>query len=480
MKYLIGLDGGSQSTKVVIVDLDGKVVCRARQPLQPLASPQPGVAEHPDDDLWASTAAALRSALDKFPHPLTDLIGIGVCTIRCCRAELLKDGSLAAPVQNWIDERMSGPWQNSDPAITNVTTSSGYITHRLTGQRVDTAANYEGPWPIDKTTGQWSEDPALIAQFNVPREALFALQVPGSIAGGVSDDAARVTGLPAGLPVVVTANDKAVEALGAGLHGAQPSTRGAALLSLGTYVGAMTADAGYYPTARYFFSNMAALPKQFLQECDGLRYGMGTVSRLIKLFGEDLQQQAVGESLRAEEILNREAADITPGADGLLASPDWQTPARLLTQSNYTRAQLYRALLETIALSMHNKLARMAEELDTKPTSIIVSGGGANSDLMLQIVADVTGLPTSRPALTDAAGLGSAICAAVAVGAADNFEAAAKRMVRLSSRYNPDPENHLFYCSLNEHIYRDLTDSTDQLLQQWQSLPPSGQVSQPT
>ena len=56
-KYIIGLDGGTQSTKVIIFDLEGNVVCQGKQELNPMFMPRPGVAEHPDDDLWDSIIA---------------------------------------------------------------------------------------------------------------------------------------------------------------------------------------------------------------------------------------------------------------------------------------------------------------------------------------------------------------------------------------------------------------------------------------
>jgi len=94
--YLIGIDGGSQSTKVVVYDLDGRAVCEGRQPLRPMRMPAPGVVEHPDDDLWDSLAGASRQAMQRFPGDPAEILAVGLCTIRFCRAMLRADGSLAA------------------------------------------------------------------------------------------------------------------------------------------------------------------------------------------------------------------------------------------------------------------------------------------------------------------------------------------------------------------------------------------------
>ena len=85
--------------------------------------------------------------------------------------------------------------------MVRATTSSGYITHRLTGEFRDTAANsIVLQWPIDTDTWQWSDDAALLRQFELRREMLFELVMPGAVLGHVTAAAAAATGLPAGLP----------------------------------------------------------------------------------------------------------------------------------------------------------------------------------------------------------------------------------------------------------------------------------------
>ena len=110
-----------------------------------------------------------------FPGDPADIAAVGLCTIRFCRALLTADGSLAEPVLSWMDERVARPYQADNPQARYVTTSSGYITHRLTGQFIDTAANYEGMWPIDHDTAAWPDDPAAYAATGMPRDMLFDL-----------------------------------------------------------------------------------------------------------------------------------------------------------------------------------------------------------------------------------------------------------------------------------------------------------------
>lgn len=100
----------------------------------------------------------------------------------------------------------------------------------MTCQCKDTAATYAGMWPISSDSWEWLRDDEGFSKFQIPREMLFELLMPGDVLGSVTPDAFRTPeSRPAGLPVIATSNDKAVEALGCGLR--SPDTL---LVSLGT------------------------------------------------------------------------------------------------------------------------------------------------------------------------------------------------------------------------------------------------------
>lgn len=466
-KYIIGIDGGSQSSKVIIYDLEGNIVCEGKETLRPLDLPAPGIAEHPDDDLWETIVCACRKALNDFQGDKQDIIGVGLCTIRCCRACLKADGRLASPVQSWMDIRLSKPYEHTDASVRYVTTSSGYISHRFTGAFKDTASNYEGPWPIDKDTWQWSADPEVVNYFNVPIKMLFELVMPGSILGGVTKEAAEQTGIPAGIPVIATANDKAVEALGAGLPPGNTL-----LVSLGTYICSMMIGKKNVKEAQSFFSNMASVPYQYLYESGGIRRGMWTVSWFTNLLGEELVNKASERGISPEEFINAEANQVPAGCEGLMTVLDWLAPPSqpykrglmIGFDGRHTRAHIYRSILEAIAYTMKNHADAMCEELDVTLEKIIVSGGGSNSDLFMQIFADVFGLPALRNQVNGSASLGSAICVSVALGEYKNYEEAIHVMVKKGNTFFPDKDNLKIYQLLNEKVYQQIPKYTDEIL----------------
>jgi xylulokinase len=461
--YLLAIDNGSQSTKVTIFDSRGHAVASARRRLKPYDTSVPGHAVHPGDDLWDSIRHACRSAMDQFPGNPADIAAVGLCTIRFCRALLTADGSLAEPVMSWMDERVARPYETGHPLVRYVTTSSGYITHRLTDQLADAAANYQGVWPIDQDTWTWSSDPAAYAATGMPREMLFDLVPPGGLLGQVTAAAAEATGIPAGLPVYATANDKAVEALGSGLE-----EEDTVLLSLGTYIAAMTIGSSARSADDSYWANFAARPGQYLYESTGVRRGMWTVSWFRSVLEASRAGEPAAESL--EDTLNAEASELAPGCNGLLTVPDWLAPgnapwrrgALLGFDGSQGRAHIYRSILEGIALTMANHTDAMEQALARALSSVIVSGGGSRSDLMMQIVADVFDRPARRTAVNDAAGLGAAICAAVGHGIYPDWGEATAVMVTMGDEFAPDAGAARTYQKINK-VYAGLTSFTDPL-----------------
>jgi xylulokinase len=457
--YLLAIDNGSQSTKVTIFDARGHAVAAARRRLKPYDTSVPGHAIHPGDDIWDSIKDACRAAMAQFSGDPADIAAVGLCTIRFCRALLAADGSLTEPVLSWMDQRVSRPYEPASPLTRYVTTSSGYITHRLTGQFTDAAANYQGVWPIDQDTATWSSDPAAYARTGMPRDMLFDLVPPGGRLGEVSAAAAQATALPAGLPVYATANDKAVEALGSGLE------EGSVLLSLGTYIAAMTTGSSSRSADDSYWVNFAARPGMYLYESTGIRRGMWMVS-----WYRGVLEGSPDDETHLENTLNAAASRLTPGSNGLLTLPDWLAPghaawrrgALLGFDGSQGRAHIYRSILEGIALTMANNTAAMEQALARRLSPVLVSGGGSRSDLMMQIVADVFDRPARRTTVSDAAGLGAAICAAVGHGIYPDWDQATAAMVAVGDQFTPDPPAVRAYQQINK-IYAGLTSFTDPL-----------------
>lgn len=480
--FLIGVDCGTQSAKVVVFDAAGHAVARGDQPLRPMLRPHHGVVVHPEDDLWDAISAASRSAMANFTGDPKQIVGVGICPIRCNKAFLKADGSLVEPVISWMDDRAYQPYVPSDPSTAYATTSSGYVSHRFTGEFKDTAANnIDMQWPIDTDTWQWSNDPTVFERFGVMREMLVTLQMPGDVIGPVTVGAAAATGIPVGIPVVATANDKAVEMLGAGPLGPR-----SALVSLGTYIAAMVPGTINHLDPKHFWTNFASIPNRYIYESNGVRRGMWTLTWFLDLLGPEVADRAASVGLSRESYLEREARDVPAGSDGLLTVLDWLAPtshpyrkgSMVGFDARHTRGHIYRSILEAIALTMKTNVDAMCDELGIALDEIVVSGGGSHSALFMQIFADVFGIPATRSTGSGGASLGAAICAAAATGVHRDIESAATAMASVRASVMPNIENSEMYRRMNETVYRDIRLTTDALFER--SYPIFHAVDQPT
>ena len=465
-KYLMGIDEGSQSAKITIFDMEGNIVCEGQSPLKPYNLPKPGYVEHPDDDWWDAICKASKNCMAKFEGDPKDIVGIGLCTIRCCRAYLKEDGTLAQPALSWMDIRLSQPYTHENPDVKYIVASSGYITHRLTGEKKDTIANYEYGWPVDVDNWKWSDDPEAYKATGMPREMLFDLVMPGDVLGYVTEEAAQATGLPVGTPVVATSNDKAVEGLGTGCMG--DST---VCISLGTYTSAMMEGKENLKGTSYAWPKFSCMPNKYLYDSNGIRRGMWTVSWYRDILGEGYAKLAAEQGMSPEEALGKEAEQVPVGSDGLMTVLNWlanvdaryQKGIMIGFDGRHTRGHIYRSILEAVAMTMKGHVTDMCNEVNAKMDKLIITGGGSNSDLFMQIFADVFDIPVVRNEVNGAAGLGSAICAAVAAGVYDSFEDAVAHMVRIKDTFTPVPENVEVYKKMIP-VYSEITKYTDPVL----------------
>lgn len=169
--------------------------------------------------------------------------------------------------------------------------------------------------------------------------------------------------------------------------------------------------------------------------------------------------------------MSEEAEKVPAGSDGLMTVLDWLAPVdarykkgiMIGFDGRHTRGHMYRSLLEAIAMTLKKHVDDMCNEVHVTLDKLIITGGGSNSDLFMQIFADVFNLPVVRNEVNGAAGLGSAICAAVATGVYGSFEEAVENMVRVKDEFTPNPVNTELYDKLRV-VYQGITVHTDEIL----------------
>lgn len=120
----------------------------------------------------------------------------------------------------------------------------------------------------------------------------------------------------------------------------------------------------------------------------------------------------------------------------------------------HTRAHLYRSILEGPAYALREGKEQIERRSHAPMTSLRVSGGGSQSDMAMQLTADIFGLPTARPHLFETSGLGAGIDTAVGLGLHPDFETAVNAMTRHGDRFEPNPSNHRRYNERYHKVYK--------------------------
>lgn len=122
----------------------------------------------------------------------------------------------------------------------------------------------------------------------------------------------------------------------------------------------------------------------------------------------------------------------------------------------HTRAHMYRAMIEGITYALREGKELLEKRSGKELRRLVVSGGGSQSDQIMQITADVFGMPVERPHTYEASALGSAIATAVGTGAHPDFETAVALMTHVVDRFEPVPANQQIYNDLYLGVYKKM------------------------
>jgi sugar (pentulose or hexulose) kinase len=206
----------------------------------------------------------------------------------------------------------------------------------------------------------------------------------------------------------------------------------------------------------------AAVPGAYSLELQVYR-GYWMVSWFRQQFGQHEEKQALEEGVDPETVLDRLVGQVPPGSMGLMLQPYWTPGLRIPGPEAkgailgfgdvHTRAHIYRAILEGLAYALRDGMERTEKRTGTAVREIRVAGGGSRSDAAMQITADIFNLPTARPHVSEASGLGAAIDAAVGLKLHSGFDSAVREMTRVGRVFEPDPETTATYDALYRRVY---------------------------
>jgi sugar (pentulose or hexulose) kinase len=358
---------------------------------------------------------------------------------------------------NWIRTHQPAVWKATHKYLY----LSGYHTFRLTGRYRDSVGCQVGYMPFDYKRQRWSSKQDWKWQaVPMDRRVLAELVPPGEWLGEVTRQAAEATGIPAGLPVIAAAADKACEVIGAGCL--EPHI---GCLSYGTTATINTTHRRYLEVIPLIPPYPAAIPEAYSLEVQIFR-GFWMVSWFKEEFGQMEQELAAEQGVPPEVLFDRLVEHVPAGSMGLMLQPFWSPGLKVPGPEAkgaiigfgdiHRRGYLYRAILEGLAYALREGKERTEERSGVEVTDLRVAGGGSQSDAAMQITADVFGLPAARPHVYETSGLGAAIDAAVGLGLYSDFDGAVQAMTRRGRIFEPDPDRHQVYNALYHRVYRQM------------------------
>ncbi len=464
MAYLLGLDISTTGAKAILIDEQGQVIATHNTP-HPSSTPKPLWSEQNPADWWDGIATSIRAVLDQTHHP--EIAAVGLTGQMHGLVLLDAGGSVLRPSILWNDQRTQAQcdeitqrigferliqltgnraltgftapkilWvRENEPEIyaqaAHMLLPKDYIRLMLTSDYVMDVSDASGTSLLDVANRRWSSE--VLAALDIPAAWMPRLAEGPEVTGVVNADAAEMTGLKVGTPVVGGGGDQAAGAVGVGA--VEPH-----IVSL--VVG--TSGVVFAPLPAYAYEPQGRL-HAFCHAVPGMWHFMGVTLSAAGSLQWYRDTLAAGEEFDA---LLAPAADIAPGSDGLLFLPylsGERTPypdplargAFIGLTVRHTQAHMTRAVLEGVAFSLKDCFGLMDNAGLPTQLQVRVSGGGARSPIWRQILADVLGAPLVTTNSTEGAAYGAALLAAVGARVFPDVASACQAAIRTSAATEP-------------------------------------------
>ena len=504
MEYVIGIDLGTSGTKTVLFDREGRGIASALVEY-PLYQERNGWAEQDPQDWWNAACQTLRQVTAESGVAPEDIKGVGISGQMHGLVMLDKEGKVLRRSIIWCDQRTAAQCEEitqlvgkerliqitANPALTGFTASKilwvrenqpelyarcahillpkDYVRYMLTGEFATEVSDASGMQLLDVPHRQWSQE--VLEKLGIDPALLGKVYESPEVTGEITKEAAALTGLKAGTPVVGGAGDNAAAAVGTGVvrdgrafttigtsgvvfaHTDQlsirPPRQGAHLLL--RRAGCLARDGGH-PGGR---AVPEVVPGQFLRQRKG-NCGLHGGGPLL----------SHGQGSRA--VAHRLQPAVVPALPhgGTHASPGSGLPGAFFGLSAmHTRRDLLRAVMEGVTYSLRD-CVEILRGMGVEFGEMLACGGGGSSPLWRQMLADTFQCPVKTVKSKEGPALGVAILAGVGAGLYPSVQQACDAMIQTNPPQDPIPGNvpqYEAYYQLYRTLYPAMKESFQNL-----------------
>ncbi len=497
--YLLSIDNGTQSIRAIVFDKTGREIAKSAVPITPYYSKENGWAEQEPSYFWEYVCKATNELWKVIDFPKSHIKAVSMTTQRATvvcldnqnkplrsaiswldsrkvdtkpklnliEAALLKvlgakkfvDMFHQNAEANWISQNQSDLWKSVKKFIL----LSCYQNFKLTGLFKDSVASTVGYLPFDFRKQEWADKKSFQWKIMpINQDMLPELVEAGEKIGVVSNKASLETGIPEGTPVIASGSDKACEVLGTGCIDEKMAN-----FSYGSLATVNVSSNKYQEALRFHPAYPGVIPGTYNIEMM-LQRGFWMISWFKREFGDIERQLAKTKNTSPETLLNQLLESVPAGSDGLMLQPYWspsngdgdETRGAIIGFNElHTRAHIYRAMIEGIVYAMRECKEIIEKRTGNKFAKIVISGGGSQSNEIMQISADILGTPVYRSSIFEASSLGAAIASAVGIGIYPNFKVAVSKMVRVGQIFEPNDSNKKLYDQLYNTVFKGMYSS---------------------
>ena len=493
MRYLIGIDLGTSGTKTVLFDQSGKAIASASAEY-PMHQPQNGWSEQEPLDWWNACVSTLQSVIKASDINPKDIAGVGISGQMHGLVMLDKNGEVLRRCIIWNDGRTVRECAEiteivgaerlieitANPALTGFTAGKilwvrrnepelyaqcrhillpkDFLRYKLTGEYATEVSDASGMNLLDVPKRKWSDE--VLTKLNIDPSMLPPVRESYEIAGCITKEAATLTGLAEGTPVVGGAGDNAAAAIGTGTIRA-----GKMFCTVGTsaVIFAHSDNVAIDPAGRVH-SFCSAVPGAWAVMSCTLSAGLSLQWLRNHFFTEEIQA-AKGLYKDVYDIMCTQAEKVPIGANKLIFLPYLMGERSPLLDpysrgvffglsATHSKYDMLRAVLEGVIYSQKHCLEVLGG-MKLVPGEILATGGGGSSPLWRQMMADLFECPIVTTTNREGPALGAAILAGVGAGIYPNVHKACDNIIKTNASQYPIAENITKYAPYYK-IYRNL------------------------